>query len=350
LNWVVIALIASLVASWLLVAAVRRAVLQRGVLDLPNARSSHVRPTPRGGGIAIVTVTLVAVLIGWWAHWLTLAVALAWLVGGGLVALVGLLDDVRGLSAAIRGSAHLLAAGCLLYAVDFGAIPSMAGLPLAGLIPAGLLLLIAIVWSVNLFNFMDGIDGLAAAQCVFAALAGTLLTGTVDDLSASLPLIAIAGAAAGFLLWNAPPARIFMGDVGSGFVGFALAAGALTATRHGITNPWTWVVLDSLFAADASVTVITRLLRGQRIYEAHRLHVYQRLARRWSSHGRVTTLYTIVNLIWCLPWAIATTHWPAHAPVLTLAEFGIVCLAMAAAGGGRAEESRPTERLDIESA
>jgi Fuc2NAc and GlcNAc transferase len=152
--------------------------------------------------------------------------------------------------------------------------------------------------------------------------------------------MAMAGAAAGFLLWNTPPARIFMGDVGSGFVGFALAAGALTATRHGSVNPWTWIVLDSLFAADATVTVTTRLLRGQRVHEAHRLHVYQRLARRWSSHGRVTTLYTTVNLIWCLPWAIATTRWPAHAPALTLAEFGIVCLAMVAAGGGRAEEIR----------
>jgi Fuc2NAc and GlcNAc transferase len=350
LRWVVSELIASLVAGWLLVAVLRRVIVQRGLLDLPNARSSHVRPTPRGGGIALLILTLVAVLIAWGAGRMPGALGLAWIIGGGLVGLVGLLDDIRGLSAAVRAGAHLLAAALLLHAVDFGAIPSLAGLAPAALLVAGLLIGVAVVWSINLFNFMDGIDGLAAGQCVFVAVAGTLLTGTVDGITTSLPLLVLAGAAAGFLLWNSPPARIFMGDVGSGFVGFALAAGALTLSRRGLVDPWTWLVLDSLFAADATVTLITRLLRGQRIHEAHRLHVYQRLARRWHSHGRVTALYSGINLLWCLPWAIATSRSSGHAPALALAEFAIACLVMICLGGGRAEESRSMETRDIESA
>jgi Fuc2NAc and GlcNAc transferase len=330
-------LVLSLTASWLLVATVRSALLKRGLLDLPNARSSHVRATPRGGGIAIVTLTLVGALIAWGAGRMPVALGLAWVIGGGLVATVGLLDDVRGLSPMVRAGAHLLAAALLLHAVDFGAVPSLAGLPPAALIVPGLLIGIAVVWSINLFNFMDGIDGLAAAQCVFVATAGTLLTGTGGAITSSLPLLVLAGAAAGFLLWNSPPARIFMGDVGSGFVGFALAAGALTLSHRGVVDPWTWLVLDSLFAADATVTLITRLLRGQRIHEAHRLHVYQRLARRWHSHGRVTTLYSGVNLLWCLPWAFATAHSAGHGPALAVAEFALLCLAMIGLGGGRAE-------------
>jgi Fuc2NAc and GlcNAc transferase len=342
-------LVLSLITGWLLVAMVRSVLLKRGLLDLPNARSSHVRPTPRGGGIAIVTLTLVGVLIAWGAGGMSGALALGWAIGGGLVALVGWLDDVGGLSPSVRAGTHLLAAGLLLHAVDFGAIQSLAGLPPAGLIVAGLLIGVAVVWSINLFNFMDGIDGLAAAQCVFVAAAGTLLTGTTGAIMSSLPLLVLGGAGAGFLLWNRPPARIFMGDVGSGFVGFALAAGALTSSHHGLIDPWTWLVLDSLFAADATVTLITRLLRGQRIYEAHRLHVYQRLARRWGSHGHVTALYSGINLLWCLPWAIATTRSSALAPVLALAEFAILCLAMIAVGGGRAEKSRSMEPRDIKS-
>jgi Fuc2NAc and GlcNAc transferase len=151
---------------------------------------------------------------------------------------------------------------------------------------------VAIIWSINLFNFMDGIDGLAAAQCLFVVVAGALLTGAAHAVDSSLlPGIAMAGAAAGFLIWNAPPAKIFMGDVGSGFIGFGLIAAALESNGHGPVSIWTWLVLNGLFVADATVTVLTRLIRGQRIYEAHRSHVYQRLARRCSSHGRVTVVY-----------------------------------------------------------
>ena len=328
--------VGSVMAGWLLVGIVRRAVIRRGLLDLPNARSSHARPTARGGGIAIVIVTMVAVAIDLALHRIPASLSVAWLVGGGLVAGVGFLDDLKGLSVVVRAGMHFLAAILLLNAVDFPAVVASLGLttgwPALVWVVGG----VVIVWSINLFNFMDGIDGLASAQCVFVVLGGALLIGMTRGIdSPLLPCLAMAGGSAGFLIWNAPPAKIFMGDVGSGFIGFGLIAGALATSGHGPVSLWTWFVLNGVFVADATVTVFTRLFRGQRIYQAHRTHVYQRLARRWSSHGRVTAAYMSINLIWCLPWAIATIKSPGNAPVVALAALLPLCVAAIAAGAGK---------------
>jgi Fuc2NAc and GlcNAc transferase len=294
--------------------------VRSGMMDEPNARSSHTIPTPRGGGLAIALITLTAVAVnirlshGW------LAEGAAWILGGGIVAAAGCVDDVRHLSAAVRASIHFAAALMLLAAA--GGLASFSS-PIGGfnLGWLGWLLgAILIVWLINSFNFMDGIDGLAAMQTVFVATAGALIVRSAYGVSAvQLPLYALAGAAAGFLCWNFPPAKIFMGDVGSGFVGFSLAAAGIFSAKTGDTNLWTWIVLDALFIADATTTLISRLIRGERIYEAHRSHVYQRLARRWNSHRKVALLYSAINVVWCLPWAVATVHWPPCAPIFASA-------------------------------
>jgi Fuc2NAc and GlcNAc transferase len=325
-----------LLAGWLLVAAVRKLALHWGVVDLPNERSSHSRPTARGGGIAIAVVTLSAVLIGWASQRLSNSVALAWLVGGGLIAGIGLLDDLRGLSALVRAAVHVLAAVVLLTALGLPAGLVPASWPVGLWVASWVAAVVLIVWSVNLFNFMDGIDGLAAAQCVFVAAAAALLLGWSQGLDDSvLPVLAMAAATAGFLVWNVPPARIFMGDVGSGFIGFGLIAGALATSGHGLVSFWTWLTLNALFVADATVTVLVRFLRGQRVYEAHRLHVYQKLVRRWSSHGQVTGAYTGINLVWCLPWAVATIKSPVHAPLFAASALLPLCLAAIFVGAGQ---------------
>jgi Fuc2NAc and GlcNAc transferase len=328
--------VGSLIAGWLLVGVVRRAVVRRGLLDLPNARSSHATPTARGGGIAIVLVTLVTVAIDFSLHGIPGSLSVAWILGGSLVAGVGFVDDLKGLSALVRAGIHLLAAILLLNAVDFPAVLASLGLTTAWLGFFWVVLGVVIVWSINLFNFMDGIDALASAQCLFVVLAGAVLVGTAHGNDSSLlPCVAMAGASAGFLIWNAPPAKIFMGDVGSGFIGFGLIAGALATSGHGPVSLWTWLVLNGLFVVDSTVTVLTRLFRGQRIYQAHRSHAYQRLARRWSSHGWVTAAYMSINLIWCLPWAVATTKSPGNAPVVALAALLPLCVAAIAAGAGK---------------
>jgi Fuc2NAc and GlcNAc transferase len=267
--------------------------------------------------------------------------SLAWLAGGTVVAATGFLDDLRGMSARSRLAFHLLAALVLLEgAGGLPPLPWPGGPVNLGLLgwPVGAL---AIVWSINLFNFMDGIDGLAAAQAVFVAGSAAALQASTG--SAPLQLIALAGAAAGFLVWNFPPARIFMGDAGSGFIGFALAAAALLPPHHGAPTLWTWVILNGLFVADATVTLITRLLHGQRVYEAHRSHLYQRLSRRWRSHRSVTVAAIAVNLLWCLPWAVASVRWPTAGPLLTAATLAPLCL-LAVSGGAGGSTEAPIQR------
>ena len=330
----------SCLLSWALVGLIRRAALNAGMLDLPNARSSHRLPTPRGGGLAIVIATTIGVLIDGAAEPGSARVATAWAVGGGLVALAGLIDDLRGLSPMIRLGFHFTAA-CLML-VAMGGPPSLL-LPHAtvdvrvfGWIAAA----VAIVWSINLFNFMDGIDGLAATQAAFVSGAAVALQAGSGLGGQQIPLLALAGSSAGFLIWNFPSARIFMGDVGSSFVGFTLIVAAFLTSSHGPTTIWTWLVLNGLFIADATTTLLVRLIQGQRRHEAHCSHIYQRLGRRWGSHRPVTLLYCVVNLLWSLPWAIATVRLPAAGPAL--AASALVPLFLAAWAGGAGRRSSPT--------
>jgi Fuc2NAc and GlcNAc transferase len=307
----------SCIASFALVALMRRIAMRSGIMDEPNERSSHTHPMPRGGGLAIALVTLTAVAINtqFSAGWIVEGGA--WILGGSIVAAAGFVDDLRHLSAGVRAGIHFAAALILLAAAG--------GLPLGTFNSEWLGWVfgaIAIVWLINSFNFMDGIDGLAAMQTVFVATAGALIACSACATSmVQLPLYALAGAAVGFLYWNFPPAKIFMGDVGSGFIGFSIAAAAMFSAKSGDTNLWTWIVLDALFIADATTTLVGRLIGGERIYEAHRSHVYQRLARRWGSHSKVAFVYTAINVVWCLPWAVATVLWRPCAPIFAAAAF-----------------------------
>jgi Fuc2NAc and GlcNAc transferase len=301
------------VLSCVLVGLMRILALRVGILDAPNSRSSHGVETARGGGVVIAVLTIAAVLLEYKSAHLSAWVACAWAAGGGVVAAVGFCDDLWGLPAGVRAAVHVLAA-CLLVYVSAGlpSLPTPSGPVQLG--PAGwIVAALAVVWSTNLYNFMDGIDGIAATQCIFVTASVLVLAGlTGSALSVQIPLLALAGSTAGFLIWNHSPARIFMGDVGSGFIGFSLAAGALLTANRGAINLWTWLALNGLFLADATTTLLVRLIDGQRIYQAHRSHAYQRLARRWKSHGKVTALCVAINVLWCLPWAVLTVFYPGH--------------------------------------
>jgi Fuc2NAc and GlcNAc transferase len=308
--------ISSFLISWILVGIVRAIALRAGLMDIPNHRSSHVRPTPRGGGIAIVTIVLTSLAMVIALHEESPRFPMMWAAGGALVSAAGFLDDVREVSAWIRLGIQSIAASVIIWAAGgFPSLPTPTGaIDLGGI--GWIVGAAAIVWSINIYNFMDGIDGLAASQTVFVAVAGAFLlamSGSVDSLQ--IPLFALAGASAGFLIWNFPPAKIFMGDVGSGFVGFSLAAVAIFAAAHGAVSLWAWFVLNALFVVDATTTLVTRLIRRERVYQAHRSHVYQRLARRWYSHRTVTLAYSTINVVWCLPWAVAAYRWPESGPI-----------------------------------
>jgi Fuc2NAc and GlcNAc transferase len=327
------------IVTGLLTGLIRDRALRRGVLDLPNERSSHSTATPRGGGAAIVLVVSAAALLLQWLGALPSGLS-AVLLGGGLaVALVGFLDDRRTLPPGVRFAVHLVAAAWALWWLG-GLPPLRLGAQVVNLgWPGQALALAGIVWVLNLFNFMDGIDGIAAAEAVFVSLAGTML-GLLVGTAPGVPAFAwiFAAACAGFLFWNWPPARIFMGDVGSGYLGYVIAVFALAASHSDAAAVWVWLILGGVFFADATLTLVRRGARGERVHEAHRTHAYQHFARRWKSHRHVTLAVSAVNLLWLLPCAALAAMRPAYAAWLVLvALVPLAALAFAAGAGARDE-------------
>ena len=311
---------------------VRRSALSSGLLDVPNQRSSHSVPTPRGGGVAIVVASMLALLALWILSRVPSDLFVALVVGGGAVAGIGYLDDRRPLSARLRIAVHFAAALWAIACMSHWSVPRT--LPGLGLV---LFQLLAIVWCLNLFNFMDGIDGIAASEAVFIVIAGAALTSAGSSPQVAAAAVVFGCACSGFLLWNWPPARIFMGDVGSGYLGYVIGVLALWVAGENTSALWVWLILGGVFFVDATVTLFRRAARGERVFEAHRSHAYQWLARRWGSHRQVTVSVAILNGLWLLPCAAAAVRFPAYAMWITLvALLPLVALALGS-GAGRSE-------------
>lgn len=302
---------------------------RRAVLDHPNQRSSHTSPVPRGGGLAVVPVVILAWAL---AAWLTPGpagrgqVLPSILILGAAAALSALsfVDDLRPLPPGPRLLAQVVA-----VAIGLAALPPES-LIFQGLLPpvldrigAGLVWL----WFVNLFNFMDGIDGISGIECI-AIGGGAALVALLGGAAApAIPQgLTIAAAAGGFLAWNWPPARIFLGDVGSVGLGFLLGWLLLFLAASGA---WAAALLLPLYyLADASLTLLRRLLRGERIWQAHRQHFYQQGARRLKGHGAVVGRLALLDLI-LVALAALSLRGPASAAAALAAGLVLVLLLLA---------------------
>jgi UDP-N-acetylmuramyl pentapeptide phosphotransferase/UDP-N-acetylglucosamine-1-phosphate transferase len=308
---------------------VRRVARARHLLDRPNGRSAHVRPTPRLGGIGIMcaflpvaTVTVVCSGGG--------AGALSTVITTGIIAALGLVDDLRPLPARWRFGVQL-AAATVVVGANVARIESawtLLPLPVWLLAPASVLW---IVWVTNLYNFMDGIDGLAAGQATIAGAALCIVAVTVGAPMQATLAIALVGAAVGFLILNFPPASIFMGDVGSTAIGFFLASVPFLPGSGRIPVEVVGLAV-ALFILDATTTLIRRLARGERFFEAHRTHVYQRPLALGVPH-RVITLAAYPGMVAVAGFAVAypAATWPARVAlvVAAVAVFGGYAYAVA---------------------
>lgn len=338
--WTVAAVVAvTFTSSVILVGVVRAYALKRNIVDLPNARSSHIAPTPRAGGIAIVLTFLASLVALCFCRIIDTRTAAILIVAGCAIAGVGFLDDRQQLTAKSRFTVHVAAAAFV--------VALLGGIPEAELARWGLgkywigsaFSVLVLAWGTNLFNFMDGIDGIAASEAIFMSMAVACLSWLDGgDFGMTAAMFCLAAATLGCLVWNWPPARIFMGDVGSGFLGFMVAALAIIVCQRGRIPIEVLPILGGAFLVDATVTLLRRLVRGDRCLEAHRMHAYQHLARRWQKHRPVTLIVIAINLIWLLPWAYVANRFPTDARIcLAAALLPLVILALIG-GAGRPEE------------
>jgi Fuc2NAc and GlcNAc transferase len=310
-----VALLLALALSWWGTRSVLRFLRARSLLDVPNERSSHSTPTPRGGGLAFVAVILAGILAGVAAGWVRGAVALALVPSAGAIALVGWIDDRRGLPARFRLLVHIAAAGWVVYC--FGPVPSLElGPVFLSLGPvAGIVSVLGLVWLSNLFNFMDGIDGIAGGEAASVAGVAALLCLRAGDTEPAWLFLLVAAAVAGFLPWNWAKARVFMGDSGSVTLGFLLGALALLASQRGDIPALGSALLLGVFLVDATLTLVRRVVRRARWTTAHRSHAYQRAVQSGASHARVSSAVIAINLLLgALVWV--GVAWPRWTPAL----------------------------------
>ncbi len=292
-----------------------RVARRLGIVATPNQRTLHAGIVPRGGGVVVALTFLAGVtflfalgeLPGRW--FLALA-------GGGLViTAVGFIDDVADLSMRARVVAHLIVA---LWAAawlgrDLSVEVGTAHIEMGWLGYA--FAAAAVVCMVNLFNFMDGIDGIEASGVLWFSSGALAILEWRGGSALSAPIALLGVASAGFLLFNWPPARLFLGDAGSGFYGYAFSVLILVTMTTGEISLWTWIILLAYFLGDTTTTLVIRMWTVPRFYSTHRSHAYQNLARLWQNHRRMTLIVLAIDLVWLLPLAAASVKWPHLGPL-----------------------------------
>jgi Fuc2NAc and GlcNAc transferase len=313
------------VLSWLLASRIRLYALDR-MLDIPNERSSHSRPTPRGGGFAIAVTTLGGIALAAALNWVPRDLAIALVGGGVMIASVGWIDDHRSLSPLTRFAVQFMSAIWAMYWL--GGLRSLSfGVFVAHLGAAGFFVgILGIVWAINLYNFVDGIDGLAAGEAVSTGVVGGMLLLGAGRPDLAVVALLVAAASIGFLPLNWAPARLFMGDAGSGLLGYLFATLAVASENAGAIPLMLWVLLLGVFIFDATVTLCRRIGQGHSWHHAHHSHAYQRLVQAGRTHAQVSSMILLFNLLLAI---LAIVAWKR--PTLFLAAIIAGALLLSAA-------------------
>lgn len=320
--------------SAILTGLIRWAAQRAQLIAVPVSRSAHSRPVPVGGGVSIVILVLLVVAYCYFTEQIP-ANEFAALMVALVIACIGIVDDIKHLDIRWRIPAQFLASAFVIYclgdvpAIDFGLFSFPESILL------NVLAVFALVWLLNLYNFMDGIDGIAATELIAVNLLSLIIV-INSDAFLTLLSASCAAAAGGFLLWNWSPAKIFMGDVGSSFIGFVLGVMALLSLLHGSMTVWTWVLLLGVFVVDATLTLFTRVRRKQRWYDGHASHAYQNAARHYKSHAKVTIVVILINLFWLGPLAWMSVQYPKMG--LVMAVIGLIPLLLLARRFGAGSE------------
>ncbi|WP_084694162.1 MraY family glycosyltransferase [Marinobacter daepoensis] len=327
----VLALVAVATSAASLTVVVRSWAIRRSLLVHPSERCSHTIPTPHGGGIAIAFVSISLGLMFSVLDWLPDYSMLAFMLLGLAMVALGVWDDFGDVSPRLRLLAHFIVVGFGMASIPSLPVLSMFGVEVDSSATFLMWPLFAVcwVWLINLYNFMDGIDGLAALQALmlFAGMAFNFWY--MGQVNWSWICLFMLAAVLGFTLLNWPPAKIFMGDGGSGFLGFVIGFMMLLSASLTHVSMWSWIILLTLFISDATTTLFIRLITGQNIMKAHRLHAYQKLTDRFGSHKKVTLGFGVVMLVVLLPCSIVANVYPHSGPFV----FGSLFLVFSGVAG-----------------
>ncbi len=291
--------------TFLLTFFFKEIAIKRNNLDIPNERSLHTIPVPRNGGFSIVIIFLSCLLFFYFNSLTSIEVIKTILPASFLIALVGYLDDLYDISPLVRLLFHFFSA--FLVLCFMGGLPKIIIFDFElNLIPGNFIIgLLIIVWVTNLFNFMDGINGLAGSQVVvnnlIVGLISIIYFGLDNFVLISFSLAAICS---GFLIWNFPNAKVFLGDVGSSFLGFLSGTFFLLYGHQHEDLFWIWLIMFGVFIVDSTYTLIIRAFNKKKVYIAHRLHAYQKATVILNSHSRVTLIIIAINLVFLTPISI----------------------------------------------
>lgn len=311
--WGLISTLLAFVVAALLTRNFSSPVSRLYLLDHPNERSLHTHPTPRTGGVAMLVGLGVALPV--WLIIVDVMGPILWLLSGtGLVAMLSFLDDRNGVSVGVRFLGHIVGASFVVLGAGL-MLPSFSQHTLWPLWVGVGLSVLFLVWMINLYNFMDGMDGLAAGMAVIGFSAFAVMGALANNLSFLVINLTIVGAAGGFLVFNFPPARIFMGDTGSATLGILAGTLCLWGAQEAVFSFWAGLLVFSPFIVDATVTLVRRILQRERIWVAHKTHYYQRLVLLGWGH-RKTVLAAYILMLACAGSAMWIARSPSSLPLV----------------------------------
>jgi Fuc2NAc and GlcNAc transferase len=274
------------------------------ILDIPNERSAHKNPVPRGAGIAFFIAFNIVLAILVMQNALTMNYTYPVFLGGPVVLILGYWDDLSSLSASVRLSVHFLVSlfVILLISAGFSKTIEISFLPNWPWLTASFSVLF-IAWFINLYNFMDGCDGLATTIGMVGSGLIAILSYVSGNTDLAIIYVVLAYALAGFLLFNWHPAKVFMGDAGAYYLGYVFGALALVSKLYYDSSLFVHLIIFGTFIVDATWTLFRRFLRKEKVFKAHREHAFQKLLTKHWSHSKVTALYALITVLWLFPMA-----------------------------------------------
>jgi Fuc2NAc and GlcNAc transferase len=305
-------LISILLASYYAVSFLRKYSIKNKLIDIPNNRSSHTIPTPSGGGLSIALSVLLVIGLLYFGSWIKEDIASALGVGSFIVVLIGWLDDHHQLPALWRAICYFIAAAWAVYCLDGVETIQLSTKVLLPNQLGSLLAVFWIVWLTNLYNFMDGIDGIAGSESICVSLFSGVVFFSIGENGLGVICFVVLMSTCGFLYWNWPPAKIFMGDVGSCLLGFFFGVLAIIGEKYDAITIVAWLILLAVFIVDGTLTLFMRIMQREKWYNAHCSHAYQRLVQMGVSHKKVSVSVLLINVAILWPMAYMALVWKEY--------------------------------------